>query len=128
VVILPLAGAPALAHHSLPAEFDKSRQGELKGTIIGVWYKHPLARFRMEVTTDDGADQSGRVDFHNCSATADNLLILELDLIHVCDSEPPIHRGNSCSNTGFHFVDRSENGGESVVFYESKSCNAQDVI
>ena len=34
-VILLVAGAPALAHYSFPAEFDKSRPGELKGTIVG---------------------------------------------------------------------------------------------
>ena len=46
--------APALAHHSFPAEFDRSRQGELKGTIVGVWYKNPHARYRMQLTTDCG--------------------------------------------------------------------------
>ncbi|MCH8335856.1 MAG: hypothetical protein IIC61_08210 [Proteobacteria bacterium] len=53
-VILFLLAVPALAHHSFPAEFDKSRHGELKGRIVGVWYKNPHARYRMEVTTDDG--------------------------------------------------------------------------
>jgi hypothetical protein len=46
-------GAPALAHHSFPAEFDRSRQGELTGTIIGVWFKNPHARYRMEVSNED---------------------------------------------------------------------------
>jgi len=46
---------PAFAHHSFPAEFDKSRQGELTGTIVAVWYKNPHARYRMQVSTDDGA-------------------------------------------------------------------------
>ena len=45
----------AHAHHSFPAEFDKSRPGELTGTIVEVWYKNPHARYRMEVRTDNGA-------------------------------------------------------------------------
>ena len=57
VVLFWLGGhlASALAHHSFPAEFDKSRQGELTGKIVGVWYKNPHARYRMEVTSDDGS-------------------------------------------------------------------------
>jgi hypothetical protein len=47
-------GVPALAHHSFPAEFDRSRQGELTGTIVGVWFKNPHARYRMKVTAGDG--------------------------------------------------------------------------
>ncbi len=53
VMLLALC-VPALAHHSFPAEFDKLRPGELKGTIVSVWYKNPHARYRMEVTTADG--------------------------------------------------------------------------
>lgn len=45
---------PAHAHHSFPAEFDRSRQGELTGEIIRVWFKNPHARYRMAVTAEDG--------------------------------------------------------------------------
>ena len=56
-VMLLVVVAPTLAHHSFPAEFDKSRPGELKGTIVGVWYKNPHARYRMEVPTADGTTE-----------------------------------------------------------------------
>ena len=53
-IMFLILGAPALAHHSFPADFDKSRQGELTGRIVGAWYKNPHARYRMEVTAADG--------------------------------------------------------------------------
>ena len=53
-VLLLGLDAPAFAHHSFPSEFDRTRPGELKGTIVGVWYKNPHARYRMEVTAADG--------------------------------------------------------------------------
>ncbi len=53
IFLLALALAVS-AHHSFPAEFDRSRQGELKGKIVSVWFKNPHARYRMEVTSDDG--------------------------------------------------------------------------
>jgi hypothetical protein len=42
------------AHHSFPAEFDRSRSGELTGTVVEVWYKNPHARYRMQVTNSEG--------------------------------------------------------------------------
>ena len=51
-----LSGFPsALAHHSFPAEFDKTNQGEIAGEIVEVWYKNPHARYRLAVEASDGS-------------------------------------------------------------------------
>ena len=47
--------ASAFAHHSFPAEFDKSLSGEVSGRIVEVWYKNPHARYRLEVKAEDGS-------------------------------------------------------------------------
>jgi len=52
-----LISVPALAHHSFPAEFDKSKPGEVSGRIVEVWYKNPHARYRLEVEADDGSTE-----------------------------------------------------------------------
>ncbi len=55
LLIVGLISVPALAHHSFPAEFDKSQPGEVSGRIVEVWYKNPHARYRLEVEADDGS-------------------------------------------------------------------------
>lgn len=48
-MLLNGVASTSLAHHSFPAEFDKSRQGELSGTIVKVWYKNPHVRYVLAV-------------------------------------------------------------------------------
>lgn len=50
-----VAATEVRAHHSFPAEFDRSRPGELTGTIVAVWFKNPHARYRMQIDGDDGS-------------------------------------------------------------------------
>jgi len=55
LTILLAGGATEVAaHHSFPAEFDRSRPGELSGTVVEVWYRNPHARYRLQVTGEDG--------------------------------------------------------------------------
>lgn len=54
-IVVGVSTAPAFSHHSFPAEFDRSKQGELTGTIVEVWFKNPHARYRMQVPNEDGS-------------------------------------------------------------------------
>ena len=62
MVILLVVGASALAHHSFLAEFDKSRPGELKGTIVGIWYKNPHAAVDLDGWAHAAAGFTGKLD------------------------------------------------------------------
>jgi hypothetical protein len=53
-VLAYLACCPAMAHHSVSAEFDRSLTGELEGEITQVWFTNPHIRYRLTVTRDDG--------------------------------------------------------------------------
>src|SRR5262245_12671039 len=49
-----LAARAALAHHSVAAEFDTSKQADLEGEITQVWFANPPVRYRLTVTNADG--------------------------------------------------------------------------
>ncbi|HEX5419404.1 MAG TPA: DUF6152 family protein [Gammaproteobacteria bacterium] len=48
----------ALAHHSVAAEFDTSKQGELQGVISHVWFANPHVRYQLTVTKPDGTTEN----------------------------------------------------------------------
>ncbi len=54
-LLFGLNSPSAFAHHSFPAEFDKTLSGEVSGRIVEVWYKNPHARYRLEVKAEDGS-------------------------------------------------------------------------
>lgn len=51
---LILAGAPALAHHSLAAEFDASRPVTLRGTITKLSWMNPHVYVWIDAEGSDG--------------------------------------------------------------------------
>ena len=76
-----LAAAPALAHHSVAAEFDTSKQAELKGEITQVWFSNPHVRYKLTVTAADGTKEDWELQGGNVTNllrqnwTADSLRV-----------------------------------------------------
>lgn len=60
-----LAARPASGHHSVAAEFDTSRQGELAGEITRVWFTNPHIRYRLTITNDDGSTEDWELQAGN---------------------------------------------------------------
>jgi hypothetical protein len=49
-----LMGGAVAAHHSVPVNFDQSREITVKGTLTEIVWINPHSRFRVDVTGDDG--------------------------------------------------------------------------
>ena len=47
--------APLLAHHSVPVNFDQSREITIKGVLTEVKWINPHSRFRVDVKNEDGS-------------------------------------------------------------------------
>jgi len=60
-----LGATAALAHHSVAAEFDTSKTGELAGEITRVWFTNPHIRYRLTVTNDDGSSEDWELQAGN---------------------------------------------------------------
>jgi hypothetical protein len=56
--VLAIAGLaivpPALAHHSVPVNFDQSKEVTISGVLTEIKWVNPHSRFRVNVTGDDG--------------------------------------------------------------------------
>ena len=59
--------APLLAHHSVPVNYDSSREVTVKGTLTEIRWINPHSRFRLEVTGDDGSTEEWLIEMgaHN---------------------------------------------------------------
>jgi hypothetical protein len=69
-LLVVMAAAPLLAHHSFAAEFDSKRPVELKGTLVELEWVNPHAWIHMEVT-----DAGGKVTKWDCELGSPNLLM-----------------------------------------------------
>jgi hypothetical protein len=47
-------GAPMAAHHSVPVNFDSSREVTIEGVLTEVVWINPHSRFRVDVKSEDG--------------------------------------------------------------------------
>jgi hypothetical protein len=45
---------PAVAHHSVPVNFDQSKEITVTGVLTEIKWINPHSRFRLDVKSDDG--------------------------------------------------------------------------
>ena len=69
-LLVVMAAAPLLTHHSFAAEFDSKKPVELKGTLVELEWVNPHAWIHMEVT-----DAGGKVTKWDCELGSPNLLM-----------------------------------------------------
>jgi hypothetical protein len=48
------AAGPVNAHHSVPVNFDQTREISIEGTLTQILWVNPHAHFRLDVTSPDG--------------------------------------------------------------------------
>ena len=51
---LLVIATPAVAHHSVPVNFDQSKEITVMGVLTEIKWINPHSRFRLEVKNDDG--------------------------------------------------------------------------
>ena len=61
-IVALAAAAPAFAHHSVPVNFDQSREITVTGTLTEIKWINPHSRFRMDVKNDAGMTEEWLVE------------------------------------------------------------------
>jgi hypothetical protein len=54
LAFLCLAAPPLAAHHSVPVNFDQSREVTIEGILTEIKWINPHSRFRVDVSSPDG--------------------------------------------------------------------------
>lgn len=54
LAFLAASAGTAAAHHSVPVNFDQSREVTIEGVLTEIRWINPHSRFRMDVTNPDG--------------------------------------------------------------------------
>lgn len=54
-LLVVLVSARLVAHHSVPVNFDQSREITIAGTLTEIKWINPHSRFRLDVKGEDGA-------------------------------------------------------------------------
>ncbi len=60
--------APLVAHHSVPVNYDTSREVTIEGVLTEIAWINPHSRFRVEVTSDDGSVDEWLVEMGSVNA------------------------------------------------------------
>ncbi len=58
LVVLLLAGTPAIAHHSWTSEYDGSKQVEVQGVVTEIEWTNPHVHVYVDSTDENGAVKS----------------------------------------------------------------------
>ena len=62
-IVILVAVASASAHHSVPVNFDQSREVTVVGTITDIKWVNPHSHWRLNVTNADGSIVEWLVEF-----------------------------------------------------------------
>ena len=63
-----LTASAAIAHHSVPVNFDQSREILIRGVLTEVKWLNPHSHFLVDVTAEDGATEQWLVEHGSVNA------------------------------------------------------------
>jgi len=67
-LVAAFAGSAAVGHHSVPVNFDQSREIVIRGTLLEVRWLNPHSHWLIEVQGEDGATEQWLVEHGSVNA------------------------------------------------------------